>query len=248
MPIAYYSEDRGLVKLVEQPEIMLVVDPIDGSRPAAAGFESCCFSAAAVPYDSPRTYGDITHAVVGELMSGDLYYASASELETAPHRPVRPSPTTDLAEMLWSIELTAHPIDELVRVYGHLIDGSVRSGGVFVFTSSSFSLTRLVTGQLDAHVDVGHRLLMDDPSLHGRFAAVGGGAISCLFPYDIAAAAFIAEAAGCRVTDAYGESLARLGLVTDKSKANQCSVVAAANPALHRALFDSLRFPRKPIQ
>ena len=43
--IAFYSEDRGYVE-IGTPRAILVVDPIDGTRPAAAGLESCCVSVA----------------------------------------------------------------------------------------------------------------------------------------------------------------------------------------------------------
>src|SRR3954452_20062741 len=36
--IAFYSEDRGMVAPAGSPDWVLVVDPIDGTRPAIAGF------------------------------------------------------------------------------------------------------------------------------------------------------------------------------------------------------------------
>src|SRR5205807_334722 len=58
--IAFYSEDRGLVEpsesrslgkphdlLADRAPVVLVVDPIDGTRPALAGLESACVSVAA---------------------------------------------------------------------------------------------------------------------------------------------------------------------------------------------------------
>src|SRR2546429_4877590 len=59
--IAFYSEDRGLVlpqasSRPQPPDLranrapyVLIVDPIDGTRPALAGFESSCASVAAAP-------------------------------------------------------------------------------------------------------------------------------------------------------------------------------------------------------
>ena len=35
--VAYYSEDRGLVSFSESPSLLLIVDPIDGTRPASFG-------------------------------------------------------------------------------------------------------------------------------------------------------------------------------------------------------------------
>jgi myo-inositol-1(or 4)-monophosphatase len=243
-PLAYTSEDRGLVPLAPTPRHLFVIDPIDGTRPAMASFESCCFSVAVAPYRPRPTLADVTHALVLELMSGDFFYAEAGAPGVEVSRPRGPRGEAEpgLDRMCWSLELTAHPVHRLMEVYGHLIDGSVTRGAVFVFTSASFSLTRIVTGQLDAHVDVGHRILRDRPELLSEFVAVGRGQVVTLFPYDIAAAAFIATQAGAVVTDAYGRSLGGLGLVTDKGLAGQCSVVAAATPGLHAAILGSLRW------
>ena len=47
--VAFYSEDRGLVAPAGDASLVLVVDPIDGTRPAMAGFEAACVSVAAAP-------------------------------------------------------------------------------------------------------------------------------------------------------------------------------------------------------
>src|SRR2546423_15160567 len=46
--VAYYSEDRGLVA-PEGAQEVLVVDPVDGTRPALAGLASCCVYLARAP-------------------------------------------------------------------------------------------------------------------------------------------------------------------------------------------------------
>ena len=42
-----------------RPRAIFVVDPIDGTRPAAAGLESCCVSIAVVPPRVDATLGDV---------------------------------------------------------------------------------------------------------------------------------------------------------------------------------------------
>jgi myo-inositol-1(or 4)-monophosphatase len=246
LPIAYCSEDRGMVCLSSRPQNLLIIDPIDGTRPAMVGFESCCFSVAVAPFSETPRMRDITHALVTELKTGTYFYAEA-ELEriecSSPELP-RLSSNTDLERMFWSIELTAHPVRRLVGAYGHLIDGSVTGGAVFVFTSASYSITRLITGQLDCHVDIGHRLLMDNPgTLLDEFLSVGLGKVACLFPYDIAAAVFIASKAGATITDAYGHRLDDVLLVTEKRIDQQLSLIAASTSALHRLVLDSMIWP-----
>ena len=51
--IAFYSEDRGLVAPGDATDV-LVVDPIDGTRPAMAGLESACVAVALAPLGRRR--------------------------------------------------------------------------------------------------------------------------------------------------------------------------------------------------
>lgn len=127
----------------------------------------------------------------------------------------------------------------MTRAYGHLIDRSANTGAVFVFCSASFSISRVITGQLDAYADIGNRLLRDDPSLLADFERVGKGKVLHLFPYDIAASVLLAEKAGVVITDAYGRSLDTT-VLTDVSVANQQSCIAACTEQLHRSLLEEI--------
>ncbi len=69
---AFYSEDGGL-QGAPDPELILIVDPIDGTRPAAAGFEMACVSIAAVPPVPVPTMGDVAAGVIQEIKSGDIF-------------------------------------------------------------------------------------------------------------------------------------------------------------------------------
>lgn len=248
LPVAWFSEDRGLDSNGDNPAWILIIDPIDGTRSAISNFESCCFSAAVAKYSQDPKFSDITFALVMELKSGNYYYAEKDEVGIFSSVAQVPCLTkkTDPQKMFWSTELTAHPIRQIARVCGRLIDESVTLGAVFVFTSSSYSLTRIVTGQLDAHVDVGHRILKDNiesnPEIAEEFRKVGRGEFVTLFPYDIAAAAFILINAGGTVTDAYGNPLNDLRLTTDKSINGQCSIIAASNWDLYNKIIKKLEW------
>ena len=85
---------------------------------------------------------------------------------------------------------------------GELIDPSSVGGGVFDLGSAAFDMTRVVTGQLDAYVEPGPRLIEEVPGLREEFERVGGGAVLNNSPYDLAAAALCLEEAGAVVTDA----------------------------------------------
>jgi myo-inositol-1(or 4)-monophosphatase len=243
-PVALYSED-GDLRRIGDPQYLLIVDPIDGTRPAAAGLEMCSISIAAAPFSESACIADVEFALLQEIKSGAILFADRAQpglLAEGYETPVpRLSRTTTLDRMFWSLEFNGHPAELMTSVYGHIIDKSANTGGVFVFNSASFSISRIITGQLDAYVDVGNRLLKDHPGLGPEFVRVGNGHVLHLFPYDIAAAVLLAEKAGVVITDAYGGSLGRTRLM-DRSAENQQSCIAACTRALHVRLMESIRW------
>lgn len=242
-PMALYTEDGGLDEYGARPGQVLVVDPIDGTRPAAAGLEMACVSIAAAKYHDDATIDDVDHALLKELKTGRSLYADrqTGAFEAAGYdRPVPAlSDTTSLEHMFWSLEFNGHPAELMTRAYGHLIDASANSGGVFCWASASYSISRIITGQLDAYVDIGNRVLKDHPETRERFLTVGGGHVLHLFPYDIAAAVLLAEQAGVVITDAYGAPLGQTRLF-DLTENNQQSCIAASSKDLHGQLLSTI--------
>lgn len=243
--VAVYTESEGLRLLGDDPRHVFVIDPIDGTRGAAANLEMACVSIAVARFSMSPTIGDIEFAILQELKTGNWLYAddSTDGLDSAGFDGPLPrlGTTTDLERMFWSLEFNGHPADLMIGAYGHLIDASANRGGVYVFNSASFSISRIITGQMDAYVDIGNRLLRDHPELERDFRRVGHGSILHLFPYDIAASVHLAERAGVIITDAYGKSLHDTRLL-DISPLNQRSCVAACTPELHNALLAAIRF------
>ena len=245
-PVALFTEAGGTQTIGRRPSHVIVVDPIDGSRGAAAGLECACISIAVAPYSQDSTLGDVCCALVAEWKrDGVLYADSASDAVVCSGYPGGASvlsQTDDLSRMFWSCEFNGHPAQLMVSAYGHLIDLSANTGGLFVLNSASFSLSRIVTGQLDAYLDIGNRLLRDHPDLEPQFRGVGGGHVLHLFPYDIAASVYIAKKAGATVSDAYGQPLDNT-LLLDCDQSNQQSCVAAANHRLHARLLEAIVWP-----
>ena len=165
--IGFYSEDRGLV-VYGTPRCFLVVDPIDGTRPAAAGLESCAVSIGITPPDDAARLGDVTFGVVHELKTGDRYWArrgggAYGERADGSPVPLRPSMNTDLRALFWEAGLRGRPSLPLAIVLEGLTDGCSMGGGQFGLGSAAFALTRVANGQLDAYVDVGRRVLDENP-------------------------------------------------------------------------------------
>jgi myo-inositol-1(or 4)-monophosphatase len=253
--VAYYSEDRGLVLPTGEPaelpgfpaeEIpVLLIDPIDGTRPAMAGLECCCVSVAAAALgDGNPTMGDVTAACVAEIKTDGMFVAERGaglEISTADGRRLTAelSPTTDISKMFWTLGFRGRPAVPLIQVLGELIDRSSVGGAVFDLGSATFDLTRILTGQLDGYADVGSRMIEEVPELRAHFEEVGGGAVLNNSPYDLAAAALCLEEAGAVVTDAYGEPLASRPLLGSGHEF-QMSCIAAANRDLHAGMLEAV--------
>lgn len=235
--LAFYSEDRGLVSPAgDRAEWVLVVDPIDGTRPALAGLESCCVSVAAAPLESEPTMGDVRVGCVMELKSGQAFVAErGAGLDPA----AALSENTSLERMFWTYGFRGRPARALVEVLAALIDRSSVGGGTFDLGSATFDMTRVVTGQLDAYVEPGPRMIDDVPGIREEFERVGAGSVLNNSPYDLAAATLCLEEGGAIVTDAYGASLRDRPLL-GSDHSFQMSCVAAANRGLHTAICTEL--------
>jgi myo-inositol-1(or 4)-monophosphatase len=238
---AFYSEDRGLVAPAggEEPEHVLVVDPIDGTRPALAGFEAACVSVALAPMgDGAPTMADVELGCVVEIKTGARFLAQRGRgLEC--DLPVALSPNVDLDRLFWTFGFRGRPARPLTEVLGDLIDRSSVGGGCFDLGSATYAMTRVLTGQLDAYVEPGPRLVEEVPGLRADFERVGAGHVLNNSPYDLAAAALCATEGGAIVTDAAGGSLddrPLLGSGVDF----QMSTITSANAELHRRLVEEM--------
>jgi myo-inositol-1(or 4)-monophosphatase len=120
-------------------------------------------------------------------------------------------------------------------VLAELIDGSSVGGGTFELGSQAFAMTRIATGQLDAVIEVGSRLIDDVPGMLEAFRHVGGGEVLNNSPYDLAAPWLCLTEAGGVVTDGWGQPLDRHRLL-GSGHAFQMSSISAANAALHAQL------------
>lgn len=264
--VAFYSEDRGLVEgrghgssrnmaedLQADPRVsrgttagqVLVVDPIDGTRPALAGLESACVSVAAAPLgDGAPCMADVHTGCIVEIKSGAVFLAERGggiEIRDSHGSAKAPllSENTDVNCLFWTLGFRGRPALPLICVLEELIDVSSVGGGVFDLGSATYDMTRIVTGQLDAYLDVGPRMIEEVPALRERFEAVGGGAVLNNSPYDLAAAVLCLEEAGAIVTDASGESLADRPLL-GSGHDFQMSCLAASNESLHVRVLELL--------
>ncbi|MGC1799174.1 MAG: inositol monophosphatase family protein, partial [Solirubrobacterales bacterium] len=149
------------------------------------------------------------------------------------------SRNASLERMFWTYGFRGRPARALVEVLAELIDSSSVGGGTFDLGSATFDMTRIVTGQLDAYVEPGPRMIDDVPAVRAEFERVGDGAVLNNSPYDLAAAVICLEECGAMVTDAYGKPLGDRPLLGSTHEF-QMSCCAAANAELHAAICAEL--------
>jgi len=242
MPVAYYSEDEGYATFSSaQPQNLLVVDPIDGTRAAKSGFEACVVAVAATRVIERPRMADVDNACVMEIVGDRTFYAQRDKgariyVDDHLRRP-KLSQNADLETVSWAMTVPGRPAELIFPTAAKLIDLTSLKGGFFACNSSSFSLTRLLTNQLDGVADVANRFLRDIPDLvRDHFVNAGRGTALGIAPYDIAASLLIAQEAGCTVTDAYGGGFDDM-LLLDSGESNHRSLIAAANAELHAKLL-----------
>jgi myo-inositol-1(or 4)-monophosphatase len=237
--VAFYSEDAGLVMPSgRKPSWVLVVDPVDGTRPALAGLESCCVSVAAAPYGEDVTMGDVTIGCVVEIPSGRVFLAERG-MGLIEGGPARLSANQRLDRMFWTYGFRGRPARALTEVLAELIDASSVGGATFDLGSACFDTMCVLDGRLDAYVEPGPLLVEQVPGMRVEFERVGGGAVLNNSPYDLAAAALIAHEAGAVVTDAEGKSFDDKPLL-GSSADFQMSVAIASNEVLHRQVVKEI--------
>jgi myo-inositol-1(or 4)-monophosphatase len=232
--MAFYSEDRGLVAPGDAVDV-LIVDPIDGTRPAMAGLESACVAVALAPLGegSPRM-GDVTIGCVVEIKSGDWFLGVRGEgVESS--RSMLLSSCVDPGRMFWGFGFRGRPARHVTEVLGELIDASSVGGGTFELGSQAFAMTRIVTGQFDAVIEVGSRLVEEVPGMRAEFERVGGGQVLNNSPYDLAAPWLILMEAGGVASDGWGAPLDGYRLLGSGHEF-QISSICAANAPLHAQL------------
>jgi len=147
IPVALFTEDRGLHRYGHgKPQGLLVVDPIDGTRPALAGLESACISVALANYSPQPLMRDVSMGCLMDIKGSRVFVGergrgvviSTSEGESAP----RPSATEDLRRMYWSFELVGRPPVETMAILEPLVEASGLEAGVFLLSSATFSISR----------------------------------------------------------------------------------------------------------
>jgi myo-inositol-1(or 4)-monophosphatase len=238
-PVAYFTEDAGLV-VRGRPRHFFLIDPVDGTRPAALGYETCCVSVAVAPYGDAVTLGELSYGCLVELATGASFEARRGEGVNVEGRTLAPTDRGSIEGMFWAGGFRGQPAIPLATVLAELLDVPGSEGAFFDQGSAAYSLSRIGTGQLDAFVDPGPLILEELPETEPAFRRLGGGHVLNTTTYDAAAGYLLLWELGCPTTDASGRSLEHIPLIGRDGQASHVSTVAASNPELHGAVVDAV--------
>src|SRR3954470_1501466 len=120
--VAYYSEDRGTVRF-GRPRGVLVIDPIDGTRPAAAGLEACVVSIAVAPHED-ACFADVDGGVIVELTTGRVISARRGQGASIDGQPTGAlAAHDDLSALFWGASQRCRPSVPVAIVLERLVDG-----------------------------------------------------------------------------------------------------------------------------
>ena len=218
-------------------EHVLVVDPIDGTRPAMAGLESACVSVAAAPLaHGEPTMGAVQVASIVEVKTGREFHARRGRgvRSTAP---VAPSANTALDRMFWTYGFRGRPARMTVEVLGDLIDALL---GRRRDVRARLRLLRLhvrphraARRLRGARRPPGRR----DPVARDAFERVGNGHVLNNSPYDLAAAVLLLEEAGRRRHRRGRPERCATAPLLGSGADFQMSILACGNVELHRLVL-----------
>lgn len=147
----------------------------------------------------------------------------------------------DLERLYWAYDYLGIPCKTAFNVLGELVDLNSVTGHSTRFGSTVFAITRIVTGQLDAYVDIRCRILQEHPEILSECQRLGRGNLVTIQPYDYAAAVLIAQEAGCIVTDTHGNSIEDAQIISPDLR-DRKSLVVTASPELHKKILATLNF------
>jgi len=181
---------------------------------------------------------DVAIGCVVEIPSGRVFLAERGE-GLVEGGPPRLSANERIERMFWTYGFRGRPARALTEVLAELIDASSVGGASFDLGSACFDTMCVVDGRLDAYIEPGPLLVDTVPGMRAEFERVGGGAVLNNSPYDLAAAALIAQEAGAIVTDAEGHPFDERPLLGSGAEF-QMSVAVAANRLLHERIVNEV--------
>jgi myo-inositol-1(or 4)-monophosphatase len=145
------TEEQGLIMPEEQPEYLVIMDPIDGSVNLERGIPLCSIGLSAIPYDEPMDTDDVEISIIDSIFTKETYIAKKGKGARKNGKTIRPSQQRDTSTAIISYD-TNRP---LVGSFGEAslrVMSSVRD--IRRTASNLLDLCWTADGSLDAMIDL----------------------------------------------------------------------------------------------
>ena len=172
-PVVHLSEEGSPREFgTGQPEFSVVLDPVDGSDNFARGIAPVGTAIALIPYSSPISVDTVQHALVGNLLTGQLYTAERGNGALCDGRKIRAGTCDVLKSAMISCEMNHF------AARAPLADLLSHCAGVRTFGCATVAITLVASGSLDAHLDLRGRLTPENFLAPSLILTEAGGPIS----------------------------------------------------------------------
>lgn len=155
-----------------QPKFTVVLDPVDGSDNFARGIAPAGMAIALIPYSSSISVETVQYALVGNLVTGQIYTAEQGNGAFRDGKQIHASTCKVPTSAMISCEMNH------LAVRPPLADLLSRARGVRALGCATAAITLVASGSLDAHLDLRDRLTPENFLAPALILTESGGTIS----------------------------------------------------------------------
>ena len=155
-----------------QPEFTVVLDPVDGSDNFARGMAPVNMAVALIPQSCPISVESVQYALVGDLVTGQIWTAQQGKGAFSNGRQVRTGTCNAVKNAMISCEMNHF------AVRAPLANVLSRARGVRSLGCATRAITLVASGSLDAHLDLRDRLTPENFLAPSLILTEAGGTIS----------------------------------------------------------------------
>ncbi|MDM8527466.1 inositol monophosphatase family protein [Anaerolineales bacterium HSG24] len=130
-----------------EPQFTLVLDPVDGSENFSRGLAPAGTALALFPASEPVSIETLQYAFIGNLFSGDSYWAAKGGGAFFNNEPIKPLVPTEFGDILLSCDLNNYLVPP------HINQFMARFRGIRSLGAAILSLTMVATGSCAIHLD-----------------------------------------------------------------------------------------------
>jgi myo-inositol-1(or 4)-monophosphatase len=203
------SEESGIKKYGDIPhECYVTIDPVDGTTNLVRGIP---FNATSIAISTEQTLNTVHAALVADLARDAVYVAQKGKGAYRNRKRIAPSMLASLEDAVIGLDLNTYKVKEIAPRLTSLIE---RTKHIRHFGANALELCYVADGTTDAFID-----------LRGKLRAT-----------DVAAAWFILEEAGARMTTPTNDLLN-----FTLSPKQHVSFIASGNLQIHKKILDLIK-------